>query len=280
MPSQEKKSNRKVGFNDVLDFNEDDINKYAGDKGITPIHIAARTGDIGLLTKSLLEEGADVNAKDSKGKTPLHYASEKGHPEIVEALTKVEGINVNAIDNRGITPLYLAAVHGATVIKKDADVNAVAEHSRTKVTAALIKAGADVNAKDKYGRTPLHRAAEKGHLKTVEALIKVEGVNVNAENSSGSTPLYAAIKAGNKEVIKALVSKGAKYSKLPIFDWQTISRGYTLRIVFYKIYNFSTGGEKNSNDSTAAPNNAAPRSSNEISRSGALVKPNESPNKD
>ena len=227
-------------------------------------------------------------------------AIEKGHLEIAASLIETKGVDINANDNQGYAPLHIAILKGHTkvalaLIEKGANIynkcygsnnslHLAVEKDRLEIAQELLKHGSHsgnfVIAKNSSGDTPLHLAAKIDRLEIAQELLKVEGVNVNAKDSSGSTPLYAAIKAGNKEVIKALVSKGAKYSKLPIFDWQTISRGYTLRIVFYKIYNFSTGGEKNSNDSTAAPNNAAPRSSNEISRSGALVKPNESPNKD
>ena len=56
---------------------------------------AAERGDIDKV-KHLINEGADVNAKDVYEKTPLHWAAEKGHKEIVEILLK-KGANVNSV---------------------------------------------------------------------------------------------------------------------------------------------------------------------------------------
>ena len=46
---------------------------------------AARKGDVALVT-SLLDQGADVNAKFRYGTTALFKASERGHAEVVKVL--------------------------------------------------------------------------------------------------------------------------------------------------------------------------------------------------
>ena len=46
---------------------------------------ACEVGDLEKI-KQLLENGADVNAKDKYGWTALRYASSWGHKEIVELL--------------------------------------------------------------------------------------------------------------------------------------------------------------------------------------------------
>lgn len=78
---------------------------------MTALHEAARNGDIERL-KSLLDNGADVNAKDEKnGAAPLHYAAGHGHARAVKLLLD-KGAEVNARDNTGSTPLHWAAAGG------------------------------------------------------------------------------------------------------------------------------------------------------------------------
>jgi len=71
------------------------------------LFVAARNGDL-IKVQTLLENGADPNAKDNAGHTPLHWAAHLGHVEIVELLLE-RGANPNAEDNYGSTPLHEAA---------------------------------------------------------------------------------------------------------------------------------------------------------------------------
>ena len=47
-----------------------------------------RNGDHAQVVKVLLENGADVNLKNSKAQSALALAKEKGHDEIVKLLRK------------------------------------------------------------------------------------------------------------------------------------------------------------------------------------------------
>src|SRR3989338_5994357 len=76
----------------------------------TPLQMAARSGDIEAAHK-LIEQGADVNAKDNNGQTPLHWAASNGNKEAAELLIS-KGADVNAKDNNGQTPLHWVASNG------------------------------------------------------------------------------------------------------------------------------------------------------------------------
>ena len=75
---------------------------------------AACDGDV-FKVKSLLEQGADINAKDKNGRTALILATEKGYVEIVKVLLE-HGADVNAIDKNCNVPLSLAKEKGHSEI--------------------------------------------------------------------------------------------------------------------------------------------------------------------
>ncbi len=77
---------------------------------------AAASGNYSEV-KRLIEEGADVNARDRVGETALMGASWNGHTEVVKLLIEAEA-DINAQDNWGHTALKLASKEGHTEIVK------------------------------------------------------------------------------------------------------------------------------------------------------------------
>lgn len=67
------------------------------------MHYVARRNSVGCV-ELLLENGADVDAKNDKGKTPLHLASIWGFSDNVRLLLN-EGADMYIEDNSGKTPV-------------------------------------------------------------------------------------------------------------------------------------------------------------------------------
>ena len=75
-----------------------------------------------------------------------------------------------------------------------------------KVVAALLQQpGIDANKQDDDERTPLHLAARNGRHKVVVALLRHPGIAVNNQDIYGRTPLHLATKSGHSEVVAALL---------------------------------------------------------------------------
>jgi len=86
------------------------------ENGNTPLLIAAQRGDAQMV-KRLLEQGADVDARNDYGTTALMFASDYGHAEIIRLLLD-HGASVDLKDARGHTALMFAANKGYEEIVK------------------------------------------------------------------------------------------------------------------------------------------------------------------
>ncbi|KLU93047.1 hypothetical protein MAPG_11963, partial [Magnaporthiopsis poae ATCC 64411] len=140
--------------------------------GHTPLRWAVEEG-CEAFTRLLIENGADIEAKDHDGWTPLHWAAGKGHETVAKLLTEL-GANIEAKNDNGCTPLHLAA-----------------QNKHEAVVRLLAELGADIEAKDHDGWTPLHLAARNKH-EAVAKLLAELGADKEAKDRDERTPLHWA----------------------------------------------------------------------------------------
>ncbi len=224
-----------------------------------PIHSAAYYGNLVVLEQHI-KAGTDVNLEliNSGNITPLFYATERGHLKAVELLLN-NGAEIDHKDSHNRTPLFNAINYKRLdivnlLIDKGADLNissnygytpllhAVGQSSTQSITPiieTIIINGADLNAQLENGNTPLILATYYNN-KTVVNMLLENDANANIKNNAGETALSIAVKNNFKEIAKLLVTNGANLEETNLYD---LSRGETL-LIFYS--------EKSPNDHHAA----------------------------
>ena len=152
---------------------------------------AAIQGDLAEI-KTLLDAGADVNAKDRIEDSPYLYAGARGHLDILK-MTLTHGADIKSINRYGGTALIPAS-----------------ERGHVETVRTLIEAGVDVDHVNRLGWTALLEAVILGdggvrHQKIVDLLVKA-GADVGLADNEGVTPLQHARMRGYKEIEARLLA--------------------------------------------------------------------------
>ncbi len=141
------------------------------------LHEAANAGLMEKV-KSLIAEGADVNAMDDRlAGTPLHLAAYSGQKEVTEFLI-AKGANVNARNKWDRTPLHIALDQGHTEIaellrKHGARLEPATETARVKVTMSLFEFATSKSAiPERNLEIPEQMQACAANLRKIHAAIK------------------------------------------------------------------------------------------------------------
>ncbi|MEN6334542.1 MAG: ankyrin repeat domain-containing protein, partial [Phycisphaerales bacterium] len=170
---------------------------------VTPLHIAARTGNRGIA-ETLIDAGAYINERRKvppaeKGVgTPLHWAAGSGRIQVAELLI-ARGADVNAATEAdpvyddfpagGPTPLHTAVYEGQADMVK-----------------LLVAHGAEVNPTRLDGFTPLHLAVFYKETDIVRCLLD-HGARLDVQDRKGRTPADITIMRGHGEIAKILAAK-------------------------------------------------------------------------
>jgi len=119
-----------------------DVNLIAENGGGTALHFSASKGHLSIV-ELLIDNKADLSARNNKGWTPLVSASNGGHLEVVEFLVD-NGANVNALGYGLGSALHYAALG-----------------IHLEIIELLVANGANVNVRDGNGNTPLNWSSNK-----------------------------------------------------------------------------------------------------------------------
>ena len=171
----------------VIDHSQT-VNSRGFDDESTALHLAARRG-YAEIARFLLDNGADVNARDKRKSTPLHEASTEGHAEVVRVLME-HGVDITARNDAGNHPVILAFAWG-----------------RVEVSRVFLEFGVDPMGNDINGWPPLHRALYEGHIDMARALLE-NGADISRMSEGGITPLFAASFGGHVTAIRVLIECG------------------------------------------------------------------------
>lgn len=147
--------------------------------------------------KLALENGADVNTKDSRGRSLLLLAAVGKKIKIAKILVEYKA-DVNQQDQQLDSPFLFAGANGQTELVK-----------------LFLKNGARFDVFNRYNGTALIPACERGHVETVKILVNMEGFPINHVNRLGWNALMEAVVLGDgslkyQQIVQILKEKGAK----------------------------------------------------------------------
>lgn len=174
------------------------------------------------LAHTLINAGADVNARNSSGAAPLHAALQRGHMGTVNVLLQA-GVDVGEQDLPFLNLTTAVAGGRASLVEGllhgGADLNAcdtcfgnalqaASAYGNEEIVDLLLGAGAHVNAHAGDFGSALQAASWFGYTRVVEILLDA-GADVDAQGGYFGSPLLAAVDNRHAMVVEMLLNAGA-----------------------------------------------------------------------
>jgi predicted nucleic acid-binding Zn finger protein len=150
------------------------VTKYRDGHGIPALHKASERGDA-TCVRMLLDQGADVHARDDYDRTALILVSMRSNLKCMQILIEAKA-DVNASNTNGRTAAHYASCNG-----------------NTKCLQLLIDNHADLDARDEYGETPaIYACGEHGCLSRLQLLVDNKA-DLSVRGNEGRDALTYAI---------------------------------------------------------------------------------------
>ncbi|XP_063155461.1 transient receptor potential cation channel subfamily A member 1 [Candoia aspera] len=168
-----------------------------------------------------------VTEEDHEGCTPLHYACKQGVPLSVNVLLEMN-VSVYSKSRDKKSPLHFAASYGRintchhlleamedTRLLNEGDkkgmtpLHLAAQNGHEKVAQFLLKKGA-LFLCDNRGWTALHHAAFGGYTRTMQVILDTNVKATDNVDEEGNTALHLAAREGHAKAVKLLLDDSAK----------------------------------------------------------------------
>ncbi len=123
----------------------------------TLLHRAADHGYPGSIVEALIENGADINARDKQKNTQLFYALINYHEEVALVISRYgPSLNFTVELEEGVAPLTYA----------------LSELNSDELVESFVRHGAEFNQKVEGFPSPFELAAERGFYRSVGAMLQ------------------------------------------------------------------------------------------------------------
>jgi len=163
--------------NQKADINAKDKNDW------TPLHYAAQKGHLSVV-EYLVNQKADINTKDEDNKTPLHYAARYGHLSVVEYLVN-HGADIHEMNSCLGTSHIISDSNIAEFLKtmqiRNERVFDACKVGNLQDIFDFLQKNFFIDTKHN-GVCLVHVAAEQGHLSVVEYLVNHKA-DINAKDN-------------------------------------------------------------------------------------------------
>lgn len=193
----------------------------ATDDGETPVHVAAKHGNLQTL-QLLLDDGGDPLFTNKRCETPLHLACQSHKVDVVRQLIQFvkmkEGADVATSYVNSITETGCSALHYAAEVV-DNEKNAL--EANREVVKLLLQNGIDVTLATKATHdTAFHYCADVGNNDVLCVILNFMSTAdiqkaMNNQTTIGWTPLLIACHRGHTELVNTMLNN---HARVDVFD--------------------------------------------------------------